>query len=109
MTPALFAVRKAGEHPTQLLDSIGPFDLAYIGAPSGPLDDEVAVGKGGYLRQVSDAQDLAVPGEVGHLATDGESGGAADACVDFVEDDDGGITCATCDAQRQNEPAQLAT
>ncbi len=50
------------------------------------FDDEVLIGEGGDLRQVGDAEDLLAAGESLEFLADGFGGAAADADVDFVED-----------------------
>ena len=51
------------------------------------FDEEVLIGEGGDLRQVGDAEDLLAAAEGFELLADGFGGAAADADVDFVEDE----------------------
>ncbi len=50
------------------------------------FDGEMLIGEGGDLRQVGDAEDLLRAAEGFELLADGFGGAAADADVDFVED-----------------------
>ena len=55
----------------------------------GFFDGEVAVGEGGDLGEVGDAEDLVDAGEGAELFADDGAHAAADVGVDFVEDEDG--------------------
>ena len=54
----------------------------------GFADGEVAVGEGGDLREVGDAQDLVDGGQVAEFFADDGAHASADVGVDFVEDQD---------------------
>lgn len=49
------------------------------------LDQEVLIGEGGDLREMSDAKDLLDSGERFELLADGFSGAASDSDIDFIE------------------------
>src|SRR3954463_9690996 len=77
------------QHPAELFDDLRAVEschggVGHLGA-GGLLDPEVMLGKGSYLRQVGDAEDLSLLAEPTQLLADRPRGVAADSGVDLVE------------------------
>lgn len=90
----------AGKHPGDLADAGGGgefIDLDGGPAPGVALGDGVmVVGKSCNLSEMGDAEDLVAGGGEGlEAAADGFASGAADAGIDFIEDEGpaGGSDC----------------
>ena len=89
---ASVGVCEARQHPRQLANPLPLVQGAGRGGGAVPLHDDVGVGVGGHLREVADAQSLAVPGEPGQLGAHRQGGRTSDTGVDLVEGHQPGVT-----------------
>lgn len=100
---------RAGDHAAEFLDAIlarefvdGGDDAAFLLAFG---DQIVVIGEGGDLGEVRDAEDLLSSSEAIQAFADAFGDGAADAGVDFIEDERGrhGLPFDVADAGLQGE------
>src|SRR5262245_36949849 len=100
------------QHPDDLRDQLVAGDLLDRGerlsASDALLDPEVALRHRGDLRQVGDAEHLALGAELVQLLADGSSGVAADPRVDLVEDEGGRPAPRTLAGEGEHHPRELA-